>query len=154
MKKEEKENSVIVVTLRKLALKSVLDFGKFEGQTIQQVLDQNHTRMLRWYYYNCSRISFLPEILRRIGIGEEDEIPKPGKNPEKGIEVDERLEKKGKRFCKDAFLDGDKKKIATICRQKQERVKAERAILVRSEISDRSKFSKAAMQRRNHGHRS
>lgn len=154
MKKEEKENSVVVVTLRKLAPKSILDFGKFEGQSVQQVLDQNHTRILRWYYYNYDRISFLPEILRRIGINEDDEIPKPGKNPEKGIEVNERLEKKEKRFCKDAFLSENKKKIATICRQKRERVKAERAILVRSEISDRSKFSKAAMQRRNHGHRS
>jgi len=35
------------ITLRKLSWKSVFNFGKYEGQSVKQVYDMNHTRVLR-----------------------------------------------------------------------------------------------------------
>lgn len=141
-----------VVLLRKLARKSVLDFGKYQGQTVQQVLDLHHTRVLRWYYYNLSKISFIPEILREIGIEEKDEISKPGTDPEKCKEVDEEMDKRNKRFCKMAFVKGDKKAIGEICHNKSRMKKDSECSLIRSEISDKSIFSKSRLQAKNHGH--
>ncbi len=142
-----------VVLLRKLAWKSVLDFGKYEGQSVKQVFDLNHKRVLRWYYYNLSKISFIPEVLRAIGISEENEIQKPGTNPEKGKEIDEEMDRKEKRYCKMAFLDDDEAAKKRIYCNKARRKKKDDAVLIRSEIQDSREFSKGRMQRRNHGHR-
>lgn len=140
------------VLLRKLAWKSVLDFGKYQGQSVKQVFDLHHKRILRWYYYNLSKISFIPEILRAIGIEERDEITKPGIDPEKGKKIDEIMDMREKRFCKKAFLEDDKGAQRKICCNKARRRKTENAKAVRAKISDRKEFSKARMQWKNQGH--
>ena len=153
MKKEEKQNSTTTVMLRKLAWKSVIDFSsKYQGMTIHQIYDQHHTATLRWYYYNYDKISFIPEILRAIGIEEEDEIKKPGKNPEKGKEVDERKNYNAKKYCAKAFENGDKKAIADIVSESKRRKRAKNAKRVRAEWGDNTKYSKSSMAWKNQGH--
>ena len=70
------------VTLRKLAYKSTMNFGKYADYTVQQVLDQNPIdgrKYLIWVYYNSSNISFNDLILEKLGIKKENTIKKPGK---------------------------------------------------------------------------
>jgi hypothetical protein len=73
-----------VVSLRKLAYKSVLNFGKHADRSINQIiqLDKGYSYLI-WMYYNCDRISFIDEILD-IVIPVEHRIEKPSKDPEKG----------------------------------------------------------------------
>lgn len=93
----EKKNEIQIPTstkstlCRKLAWKSTLKFGKYSDLTIQEILDAQHTRYLRWIYYNVSGINFMDDILDTIHIKEEDKIEKPGKDPEKGMEVDDKV---------------------------------------------------------------
>ncbi len=68
------------MVLRKLALKSILNFGKLYDYTVSQVLTLNKHRYLIWVYYNCSHIDFLDEILDILDITEERRIKKPGKD--------------------------------------------------------------------------
>ena len=154
MKKEEKQNTTtITITLRKLAWKSIIDFSsKYQGMTIQQIYDQHHTATLRWYYYNYDKISFIPEILRAIGIEEEDEIKKPGKDPEKGKEVDKRKNYNAKKYCAKVFENDDKKAIADIVSKSKRRKRAANAKRVRAEWSDNTKYSKSSMAWKNQGH--
>lgn len=141
-----------VVLLRKLAWKSVFNFGKYEGQTVQQVFDLGHTRTLRWYYYNLSKISFIPEILRAIGIEERDEIEKPGTNSEQGQKLDEIKDNRMKAFKHKAFENGDKKAMGKVSHEKAKQKKVAEIEFIRSEINDNRKFSKGRMMRKNHGH--
>ena len=69
------------MVLRKLALKSILNFGKLYDYTVSQVLTLNKHRYLIWVYYNCSHIDFLDEILDILDITTERRIKKPGKDP-------------------------------------------------------------------------
>jgi hypothetical protein len=81
-----------VTLLRKMAYKSVFNFGKFDGYTVEKLLELNHGSYLRFVYYNLSGISFIDEILEKIGIYGEDfdyRIKKPGKDPEYGKEIAE-----------------------------------------------------------------
>lgn len=76
------------VTLRTLALKSTMNFGKYADYTVQQVLDQNPIdgrKYLIWVYYNSSNISFNIEILSILGITTDNLIKKPGKVKEDKI---------------------------------------------------------------------
>lgn len=78
-----------VTILRTLTYKSKLHFGKYIGVRVETIIGMNDTPYLRWIYYNNDKITFIPEILREIYIRENEEIKKPGKNPEigKGIDV-------------------------------------------------------------------
>ena len=69
------------MVLRKLALKSILNFGKYGDYTVTQLMQINKHMYLVWCYYNCSHISFLPEILEMLDITEDRSIEKPGKDP-------------------------------------------------------------------------
>lgn len=142
------------IVLRKLAWKSTLDFGKHEGRTVQQVFDLEHTRILRWYYYNLSKISFIPEVLRAIGITEEYEIQKPGKDPDKGKELDALMDKKMRSFYGKAFHEGNVKEINKIMKQKRKikaRKGAEAAEYYRK---DSVQYSDGRLQWKNQGHKS
>ena len=83
----------MAVLLRKLTRKSTLNFGQYAQLTVQQVLDLKHTRILRWYYYNSSNITFTDDILDELHITEERRIEKPGKNPEFGQTLDNLMER-------------------------------------------------------------
>jgi len=70
-----------IVSLRTLTRKSLLWFGKYQGLSIQQIIDLRNQTYLRWLYYNYEGITFIEDILKQITIEGEREIQKPGKHP-------------------------------------------------------------------------
>lgn len=64
--------------LRVMARKSIFTGGKYEGLSVQMVLDLGKIWGLVCRYYRYDTISFLPDILDEIGITEEFRIKKPG----------------------------------------------------------------------------
>lgn len=147
MKKEEKQKtSTVVITLRKLTWKSVIDFSsQYQGLTIQEMFDQHHTATLRWYYYNYEKISFIPEILRAIGIEECDEIPKPGKDPKKGEEKYKIKSYCSRKLYNKAFEEKDTQAILPLIWKKRKKQY--------KEAKEERKFSKASMAWKNQGHK-
>lgn len=127
-----------VVRLRTLAYKSILGFGKYHDFNVKSLVDTHKTVYLRWVYYNCDMISFLPDILDEIHIPNEYRIEKPGKNPELYVELNEKIW---------ANLGG-----FTKFKQKQHRKKVKKGIKNHNLIKDSRKYSKANLQARNHGH--
>lgn len=70
-----------VTLLRTLTRKSTLKFGKFHDLTVQNVLDSQNMKgrsLLRFYYFNSSKISFIDDLLDELNIPPELRIPKPG----------------------------------------------------------------------------
>lgn len=70
------------VLLRKLAWKSILSFGQYEGCSLRQAYDNerdNGKAYLAWMYYHLTNISFIDEIIDELGL---IRIDKPGKKPE------------------------------------------------------------------------
>ena len=70
-----------VILLRKLAMKSKMPGGKYEGQLISLLADCN-MNYLRWTYYFRHNFSFTDEVLDKIGITPEFRIDKPGVSDE------------------------------------------------------------------------
>lgn len=72
-----------VVKLRKLAHKSVWDYGKFQGITIRDLMISNR-KYIVWAYYNLEKISFIDEILDELAsyYKKFKRIDKPGKDPQ------------------------------------------------------------------------
>jgi hypothetical protein len=71
-----------VTLLRTLTRKSTLKFGQYYDLTVQNVLDSQHSKgksVLRWYYFNSDRISFIDDLLDELNIIPEFRIAKPGK---------------------------------------------------------------------------
>ena len=70
------------IRLRTLSFKSTMKFGKWHDLTVQNIIDVYQIKgleYLTWCYYNNSNISFLPEVLDKLGINQQLEIIKPGK---------------------------------------------------------------------------
>ena len=63
-----------VVTLRVLAPKSKMNFGKFADMTVKDAIIADRDYLI-WVYYHCSNISFNDEILNELEI---IPIQKPG----------------------------------------------------------------------------
>lgn len=82
-----------ITLLRKLTEKSTLKFGQYHDVPIYNLLDLNRNTYLRWVYYNSSNITFMDNILMKIGILENEFINKPGKTPELYDIVTERIRK-------------------------------------------------------------
>lgn len=80
-----------VTLLRTLTRKSTLKFGQHYDLTVQNVLDSQHSKgksLLRYYYFNSDRISFIDDLLDEICIPPEFRIAKPGKvTPEQWNEI-------------------------------------------------------------------
>lgn len=74
------------IRLRKLAPKSILDFGKYEGYTVQQVIDLGRVRYLIWCYFALSKISFIEDLLEFFCIDKDHRIEKPGKAEDDDIQ--------------------------------------------------------------------
>jgi hypothetical protein len=70
------------IYLRKLARKSIVNFGIYNGITVQMFIDQEYHWKLVYAYYRYTAISFLDEILDELKITEEFRIEKPGSNLE------------------------------------------------------------------------
>jgi hypothetical protein len=78
------------VRLRTLTWKSVFWFGEYNGMKVQQVFDLNHYPYLRYVYYHYEGISFIDEILSKIGVFNQyadRRIQKPGRNMELYTEI-------------------------------------------------------------------
>ena len=58
-----------VVKLRKLTERSTLNFGKFKGMKIGDLIKFNRLAYIRWIYYNIEGLSFIDDILL---LGEEE----------------------------------------------------------------------------------
>lgn len=71
-----------VTLLRKLTRKSTLKFGIHSDLSVQEIINLNNHKYLRWVYFNCSNIDFFEDVLDEIKISLEFRIPKPSKNPE------------------------------------------------------------------------
>ena len=126
------------IRLRTLTEKSIIGFGKYTDLRVKDLISMRRTRDIRWIYYNCSMISFMPDILRWARIEECDEIEKPGKSHEKYIELNELLSNRIGGLTKHI-----NNKVAK-CKLRHERG--------RNRYSNNKYFSKGSMQSRNHGH--
>lgn len=142
-----------VIRLRTMARKSVFEGGSCDNCSVQQMLNLKAWKTLRWIYYNCSNISFLPDILDEIGITDEWRIAKPGTDKEKGIELDKKFQERFNRKLAIISEDDPKKAIGIYKRAEKRSKSIARAHACQFRSHDRSIFNKGAMQRRNHGHR-
>lgn len=80
-----------VTLLRKLTRKSILKFGQYSDLQVQNLLDLQRYKYLRWVYFNCSNISFMDDILDEIRIPLNFRIVKPSKNPDLNLELQEAI---------------------------------------------------------------
>lgn len=76
-----------VTLLRTLTRKSILKFGQYSDLQVQNLLDLQRYKYLRWVYFNCSNISFMNDILDEIKIPLNFRIVKPSKNPDLNLEL-------------------------------------------------------------------
>ena len=135
-----------------MARKSVFEGGSCDNCSVQQMLNLKAWKTLRWIYYNCSNISFLPDILDEIGITEEWRIAKPGTDKEKGKELDKKFHERFNKMLS-SISHEDPTKAIVIYKRTMRRSKAISQFRIRQfRNHDRSIFNKGAMQRRNHGH--
>ena len=134
-----------------MARKSVFNEGKFEGYSVQQLIDLKEYNYIRWCYYNMSMLSFLPDILDEVCITEEWRIDKPGTNHDKYEELAE-LKRKQFNILLHNISQNDTKKACTMNNRIKARKRNHAFIKYISERNaDRNYYSKAAMQSRNHG---
>lgn len=70
--------------------KSKFDQGKYATLSVGYVLTID-PRYVRYCYYNVASLSFTAPILRQVGVGEEDEIEKPGIDREMWDKVQHRI---------------------------------------------------------------
>ena len=130
---------VDVTLLRTLTEKSQLKFGKYADSTVKEVINSRHLGYLRWCYFNCSKISFIEDILEELKISENYRIEKPGKNLELGEKLDEEIWER---------MSGLIRHINEGVGKKEQKRK-----LARHNKRDSLKYTKSVMQRINHGHR-
>ena len=144
-----------VTRLRTMARKSVFHFGKYKMYSVQQVLDLKAYKALRYYYYYCSNISFLPDILDEIGIPEKYRIAKPGTDEEMDKLLQEEKDIKLKRMI-GRLGANDQAAAKEICKGlaiRKNKKKSDDLKKYRKFVDDdRKAFSKGALQRVNHGH--
>lgn len=129
------------VLLRKLSRKSILGFGKFSELTVQDVLNLNHTAVLRWYYYNASNITFMEDILREIHINPENEIQKPGTDKEMGKYIDKKMWA--------ILISNDRSKAFSLNSKNNKDIKMNN---YRKKMSRNYSETKGYLQAKNHGH--
>jgi hypothetical protein len=125
--------------LRTLTKKSVLGFGKYSDLTVMHVLNSNHTRYLRWVYYNCDMISFMDDILEEIRIPETHRIEKPGKNPEMHEELNDLIESKMPGFNRFKMKSHQKRVTKGVSASKMH--------------GEKRNYTKGSMQAANQGHK-
>jgi len=80
-----------VTLLRTLTRKSILKFGQYSDLQVQNLLDLQRYKYLRWVYFNCSNINFMDDILDEIKIPLNFRIQKPSKNPDLNLKLQEEI---------------------------------------------------------------
>ncbi len=126
-----------VTLLRKLTLKSKLNFGQYHDLSINELINLQKKAYLRWVYFNCDKITFLDEILEEIKIPLEFRILKPGKDAIKHKELDELIKSK---------ISGLSKHINEKKKKKYNKVKRKISVTL-----DKKTFSKDSLRLKNHG---
>lgn len=122
-----------------------MKFGKYKELTVQQVLDFNHTRYLRWCYYCNSNISFTDDILEEIKIiyhGDKKTYDRTIEKPGKDEEAHESLN----RYM--SFAGDDMQRIKQWARGK----KLKKHEYNRNYHSNKYKLRKGNLMSKNHGH--
>lgn len=117
--------------------KSIIGFGRYTDLSVGNLLAMKKTRDLRWIYYNCSMLSFIPDILDKIGITEGYRIEKPGTDKEMGLMVNELA-----RIRISGFMQLKKQLHAK---------KVLKSKMYDRINKDKIRYSKSAMQARNQG---
>lgn len=117
---------------RTLTLKSKFGFGEHHDKTIEQLISLSKKYYIAWVYYNNDIIDFNQEIKDIIGINKENEIVKPGRNPEYYENN------------KDLFHEKNKKTISDVSLEKQK-------ILRKAVVRNSSKVNKLDLARKNQG---
>ena len=126
-----------ILRLRIMARKSVFDGGKFEGLSVQQIIDMGRQDYLVYQYYRYCKISFIDDILEEIGITAEYRIKKPGSNLEMYRKWGDN------RWANMSVKDKSKEKSH---RKKQKRMK----FMIKNR-QDNKTFTLKRMQAKNHG---
>lgn len=75
-----------IMKFRKLTLKSILGFGKFQSFTVSRMIQNHQSIHLCQAYFNLSHISFAEDVLSLLKITPEWYIKKPGTDREKFFE--------------------------------------------------------------------
>jgi hypothetical protein len=126
------------VVFRKLAPRSKLTFGRHANMSVEDLIRLGKNHYLRWIYYNIEGLSFIDEILQKIGIitiNNDYTIPKPGIDPEYGKEVEEMM-------------------VGRIPFKKRQHYRTKlKARAIGKKIVDAKKFSKQNLAWKNQGHR-
>ena len=68
-----------IILLRKLTLKSKLNFGKYQDETIEHLINRKGYKAinyLRWVYFTSSKISFIESVLVEVLKIENQELHK------------------------------------------------------------------------------
>lgn len=125
-----------VVRLRTLTMKSIVPYGKYEGQEVSKVLTMSKMA-IRWLYYCVQWISFTDDVLEVVGIKGKWRIDKPA--------TDREAYEKWKNIMFEQ-LYGDKRYFI---RRAQER----KAQVARVRVAERKEnLSAEVMVAQNHGH--
>ena len=122
--------------LRTMTYKSKFNFGKYNNQTVGEVLRIGKKHYIRYVYYNLDGISFTDEILKDVGIIGDDfdhRIKKPGTDPELGQEISKEVIRKLPLKAKSHYKRMGK------------------SAAVGKKISDNLAFSKGILQAKNQG---
>jgi Rps23 Pro-64 3,4-dihydroxylase Tpa1-like proline 4-hydroxylase len=98
-----------VTLLRTLTRKSILKFGKYSDLQVQNLLDLQRYKYLRWVYFNCSNISFMNDILDEIRIPLNFRIVKPSKNSDLHLKLQEEIFENYSDKVKEIYLEKQKK---------------------------------------------
>jgi hypothetical protein len=126
------------ILFRKMTLKTKFSFGKYRGQTVEDVIRSDHPVYLRSLYYGIEGITFTDDILEKIGVlgnNYDYRIKKPGKNRELGDKVDKiKMEKSSPSY---------RREIKNIKLRK----------LIQHKNADKTKFTKRNLQQWNQGHK-
>lgn len=129
-----------LVQLRTLTEKSIINFGKYAGVSVKQLLSFNKTEVA-WIYFNYEHISFTDSVLDAALVFKERRIEKPGNNKDGFYEYIAAVKAKGREgvarvISRNIRLSSLKKRAA------KRLVSAEKA----------EEISPARMQAMNHGH--
>lgn len=119
--------------MRTLTLKSLLKFGRFHDHTVGQMIQLEKHDYLRWAYYNCSEISFMPDVLQIIEI--DHIITKPG------VDREYHKEQKMVEVNKFAYRPGLDVAEASILKRKGDRSKKRKAMQIDRIIGPESKLA-------------
>ena len=97
------------MSLIKKTRKSVLSFGKYGFDTVQDVLDKDPSYIV-WVYYNMPEITFFDDILEEVGLVGRFVIDKPSSDPDKFFDDEGRKELKRKVVTEEERLMNNKRR--------------------------------------------